>query len=116
MTLGDLSIPIIYSNLQIPEIEFPNINMFIRQGIALWRYMQNPLHEILQLWKEDVSENYCLKMKLHPMQKFVNQNNLIEKLETKAIEVVNNCGFDLNRDLEFSHLINSLFLALVQEK
>ena len=50
------------------------------------------------------------------MQKFVNQNNLIEKLETKAIEVVNNYGFDLNRDLEFSHLRNSLFLGLMQEK
>ena len=108
VTFGDLSIPIIYSNSQISEMEFPNSNMFVRQGISLGRYMQNPLQEILQLWKEDVSENYCLKIKLHPMQKFVNQNNLMEKLETKAIEVVNNCGFDLNRALEFAHLRNSL--------
>ena len=108
VTFGDLSIPIIYSNSQISEIEFPNSNMFVRQGVSLARYMQNPLQEILQLWKEDISENYCLKIKLHSMQKFVNQNNLMEKLETKAIEVVNNCGFDLNRALEFAHLRNSL--------
>ena len=107
-TFGDLAIPSIYSNSPISEEEFPNINMYIKQAISLGRYQQNPLQEILQLWKEDISENYCLKIKLHPMQKYVNQYNLMEKLETKAIKVVNLCGFDLNKACEFRHLRNTL--------
>ena len=42
------------------------------------------------------------------MQKYVNQIHLQEKLEEKAIEVVNACGYDLNRAYEFPHLRNCL--------
>ena len=42
------------------------------------------------------------------MQKYVNQCNLMEKLEIKAIEVVNLCGFDINKGFEFRHLRNTL--------
>ena len=108
VTFGDLSVPTIYSNSPISESEFPKQNMYIKQAISLGRYQQNPLQEILQLWKEDMNENYCLKIKLHPMQKYVNQFNLMEKLENKAIEVVNLCGFDLNKAIEFRHLRNTL--------
>lgn len=107
-TFGDLSIPSIYSNSPISEIEFPKQNMFIKQAISLGRYQQNPLQEILQLWREDKNENDCLKIKLHPMQKYVNQNKLMEKMENKAIEVVNLCGFDINKAYEFRHLRNTL--------
>ena len=107
-TFGDLSIPSIYSNSPISENEFPKYNMYIKQAISLGRYHQNPLQEILQLWKDDISENYCLQIKLHPMQKYVNQNNLMEKMEDKAIEVVNLCGFDINKAFEFRHLRNTL--------
>ena len=68
VTFGDLMVPIIYSNSQISEFEFPNYNIFIRQAISLGRYLQSPLQEILQLWKKDLGENYCLKIKLHNMQ------------------------------------------------
>ena len=108
ITFGDLSIPTIYSNSPISENEFPKQNMYIKQAISLGRYQQNPLQEILQLWKDDINENYCLKIKLHPMQKYVDQSKLMEKMETKAIEVVNLCGFDINKALEFSHLRNTL--------
>ena len=82
--------------------------MYIKQAISLGRYQQNPLQEILQLWKEDITENYCLKIKLHPMQKYVNQYNLMEKMENKAVEVVNLCGFDINKAYELRHLRNTL--------
>jgi len=108
ITFGDLSIPTIYSNSPISENEFPKQNMYIKQAVSLGRYQQNPLQEILQLWKDDINENYCLKIKLHPMQKYVDQGKLMEKMETKAIEVVNLCGFDINKALEFSHLRNTL--------
>ena len=108
ITFGDLSIPIIYSNSPMSENEFPKHNMYIKQAISLGRYQQSPLQQILQLWKEDITENYCLKIKLHPMQKYVNQCNLMEKLEIKAIEVVNLCGFDINKGFEFRHLRNTL--------
>ena len=108
VTFGDLSIPTIYSNSPISENEFPKQNMYIKQAISLGRYQQNPLQEILQLWKEDISENYCLKIKLHPMQKYVNQYNLMEKLENKAIEVVNLCGLDIIKAFEYRHLRNTL--------
>ena len=108
VSFGDLSVPTIYSNSPISESEFPKQNMYIKQAISLGRYQQNPLQEILQLWKEDINENYCLKIKLHPMQKYVNQYNLMEKMENKAIEVVNLCGFDINKAFEFRHLRNTL--------
>ena len=108
IAFGDLSIPSIYSNSPISESEFPQQNMYVKQAISLGRYLQNPLQEILQLWKEDISENYCLQIKLHPMQKYVNQYNLMEKLENKAIEVVNLCGYDIYRAFEFRHLRNTL--------
>ena len=111
VTFGDLSIPTIYSNSPISEAEFPKQNMYIKQAISLGRYQQNPLQEILQLWKEDITENYCLKIKLHPMQKYVNQFNLMEKLENKAIEVVNLCGIDINKAFEFHHLRNTLMFV-----
>jgi len=105
---GDLSIPSIYSNSPISESEFPKQNMYIKQAISLGRYQQNPLQEILQLWREDKNENDCLKIKLHPMQKYVDQFKLMEKMENKAIEVVNLCGFDINKAFEFRHLRNTL--------
>ena len=108
VAFGDLSIPIIYSNSPISEEDFPNQNIYFKQAISLGRYLQNPMQEILQLWKDDISENYCLQIKLHPLQKYVNQNVLVEKMETKAIEVANLCGCDLNKVFEFKHMRNEL--------
>ena len=82
--------------------------MFIKQAISLGRYWQSPLDEILQLWSPDINENFCLKIKLHPLQKYVNQKKLMEKLEFRAVKVVNKVGFDLNRGFDFSHKRNSL--------
>ena len=42
------------------------------------------------------------------MQKYVDQFKLMEKMENKAIEVVNLCGFDINKAFEFRHLRNTL--------
>ena len=42
------------------------------------------------------------------MQKYVNQYNLMEKLENKAIEVVNLCGLDIIKAFEYRHLRNTL--------
>ena len=107
-TFGDLSIPAIYSNSPISESEFPKYAMYIKQAISLGRYQQNPLQEILQLWRDDKNENYCLQIKLHPLQKYVDQSKLMEKMENKAIEVVNLCGYDINKAFEFRHLRNTL--------
>ena len=107
-TFGDLSIPEIYSNSPISDVQSDTNNMFIKQAISLGRYWQSPLHEILQLWSPELSENFCLKIKLHPLQKYVDQKKLMEKLEFRAIKVVNKCGFDLNRCLDYSHLRNIL--------
>ena len=107
-TFGDLSIPEIYSNSPISDMQSDTSNMFIKQAISLGRYWQSPLHEILQLWSPELSENFCLKIKLNPLQKYVDQKKLMEKLEFCAIKVVNKCGFDLNRCLDYSHLRNIL--------
>ena len=42
------------------------------------------------------------------MQKYVNQHNLMKKLENKAIEVVNLCGLDIIKTFEYHHLRNTL--------
>ena len=105
---GDLSIPEIYSNSPISDVQSDTSNMFIKQAISLGRYWQSPLHEILQLWSPVLSENFCLKIKLHPLQKYVDQKKLMEKMEFRAIKDVNKCGFDLNRCLDYSHLRNIL--------
>ena len=108
---GDLSIPEIYATSQISDSQVESNNMYIKQAISLGRYWQSPLDEILQLWSPDISDNLCLKIKLHPMQKYVNQRKLMEKLELKAIKVVNKVGFDLNRGLDYSHKRNTLMFV-----
>ena len=108
VTFGDLSIPEIYANSSVSDIQNDSSNMFIKQAISLGRYWQSPLDEILQLWSPDLNENFCLKIKLHPLQKYVNQKKLMEKLEFRAVKVVNKVGFDLNCGFEFSHKRNSL--------
>ena len=105
---GDLSIPEIYANSPISDTQIESNNMYIKQAISLGRYWQSPLDEILQLWSSDVTQNFCLKIKLHPLQKYVNQKKLMEKLEMKAVKVVNSVGFDLNRGFDYSHKRNTL--------
>ena len=108
---GDLSIPELYANSSVSDSQVETKNMFIKQAISLGRYWQSPLHEILQLWSPEISENACLTIKLHPMQKYVNQRKLMDKLELKAVKVVNRVGFDINRDLEYSHRKNTLMFV-----
>ena len=108
---GDLSIPEIYANSPISDTQIESSNMYIKQAISLGRYWQSPLDEILQLWSPDVSQNFCLKIKLHPLQKYVDQRKLMEKMELKAVKVVNSCGFDLNRGFDFSHKRNTLMFV-----
>ena len=108
---GDLSIPEIYSNSPISDIQSDTSNMFIKQAISLGRYWQSPLHEILQLWSPDIAENFCLKIKLHPLQRYVNQKRLMEKMEFRAIKAVNKVGFDLNRCIDYPHLRNILMFV-----
>ena len=52
--------------------------MFIKEAISLGRYWQSPMDEILQLWSPELSENFCLKINLHPMQKYFDQKKLME--------------------------------------
>ena len=108
IAFGDLSIPEIYANSPISDLQIESKNMYIKQAISLGRYWQSPLHEILQLWSPNVADNFCLKIKLHPMQKYVDQKKLMDKMELRAIKVVNKCGFDLNRGLDYIHLRNTL--------
>ena len=105
---GDLSIPEIYANSPISDSQNDYSNMFIKEAISLGRYWQSPMDEILQLWSPDLSENFCLKINLHPMQKYVDQKKLMQKLEFRAVKVVNRVGFDLNRGYEFNHKRNTL--------
>ena len=111
VTFGDLAIPSIYANSQYSEKAFPNYSIFLRQAVSLGRYQQNPLEEILQLWNEDINKNFCLKIQLHPLQRMVNQKKLMQILESKAIQVVNGVGVDINRAYEFSHLKNTLMFV-----
>ena len=111
VTFGDLSIPSIYANSQYSEKAFPNFSIFLRQAVSLGRYQQNPLEEILQLWNEDINKNFCLKMKLHPLQRMVSQKKLMEMMEQRAVQIVNNVGVDINKAFEFSHLKNSLMFV-----
>ena len=108
---GDLSIPEIYANSPISDSQNESYDMFIKEAISLGRYWQSPMDEILQLWSPELSENFCLKINLHPMQKYVDQKKLMEKLEFRAVKVVNRCGFDLNRGYEFNHKRNTLMFV-----
>ena len=110
-TFGDLTIPEIYANSPISDSQNDSINMFIKQAISLGRYWQSPLDEILQLWSPDINENFCLNIKLHPLQKYVNQKKLMEKMEFRAVKVVNRVGFDINRGFDFSHKRNTLMFV-----
>ena len=105
---GDMTIPSLYANSPISDKAFPYMNMYYKQAISLGRLKQNPMEEILQLWNEDIYNNYCLKIPLHPLQYLVNQHKLANMLEMKAIQVVNSVGIDINRAFEYRHLRNTL--------
>ena len=110
-TYGDLAIPTIYANSPYSEKYFKFYDFSLRQAISLGRYQQSPLDEILQLWNEDPSRNFCLKINLHPFQHYVNQKKLMDILELKAVRIVNEVGVDVNLANEYPHLRNSLMFV-----
>ena len=54
------------------------------------------MNEILNLWSPDISENSALHIYLHPLQKFINQAQLMDVLEEINIREVNSVGIDIN--------------------
>jgi transcription elongation factor SPT6 len=108
VTFGDLTIPYIFSTSSIADSKYSNFNNFTRQAISMGRFKQNPLAETLQLWSEDVNNNICLSLALHPFQKSVNQIKLMEAMELEAIKAVNLNGVDLNRIKDHYHLRKQL--------
>lgn len=55
-----------------------------------------PIAETLNLWNEIDDENLVLSLNLHPFQKSVNEQRLIERLRNIAVSSVNEVGLDLH--------------------
>lgn len=81
-----------------------NLPPLVRQGIALARYIQDPMLCLSQLCNIDRD---ILGLKLHPMMQHIvstsgsrnsdDSTQLLRLLENKFINVVNDVGVDLNR-------------------
>ena len=82
---GSTDVPLIFANSEKARTEFPNHSVFLRQAISLGRFQQSPISEVLSLWNEDPHSNLVLSMNLHPMQKEVPREKLVEALRVRAI-------------------------------
>ena len=81
------------------------------------RLKQNPMAEIISLWREDDNKNGILSINLHPYQKFISQKKLKDALERVIIEIVNLVGLNINDIKKNDHLQNQLrFVSGLGEK
>lgn len=85
-----------------------NTQQILKQAIALARFEQDPLAEVLNLWSPILAENQALALNLDPLQKLINQTRLADGLEQVNIQVVNDVGVDLNLLIEHEHLQSAL--------
>lgn len=99
-THGDNLIPY-YKSIQ-PETAFQNLSHSLQEAISLVRLRQNPLCEILSLWKP--SDNPLLNLPMHPYQHLLSKEKMHSLYEDLAVEVVNKIGVDLNEVLQYPHL------------
>lgn len=99
-TNGDNLIPY-YKSIQ-PDAAFQGLSNFIQEAISLVRLRQNPLCEILSLWR--TNDNPLLNLPMQPYQHLLSREKLQEQYEDVAVEVVNKIGIDLNDILQFPHL------------
>lgn len=94
-----------YGSMDVPQIAanspaystHKSLQLPIKQGLSLARFKQSPVNETLKLWNEDEAENmHIFSLNLHPFQKSVPQDRLVEALRNVAVSSVNAIGVDLH--------------------
>jgi len=74
-----------------------SLSLQAKQALSLARFKQSPVSETLKLWNESEGENmHIFSLNLHPFQKSVPQDKLVESLRNIAVYAVNSIGVDLH--------------------
>lgn len=81
-------------------------------SVCLARFAQEPLSEYCNLWRT-VDSSYLfgfesLFLNLHPFQKFLLREKVVERLQACLLNAVADFGVDLNKAIKFDHHANLL--------
>ncbi|KAJ2991544.1 Transcription elongation factor spt6 [Globomyces sp. JEL0801] len=97
----------IFMNSQTGLKEFPasDYHMLIRYCVSLGRYVQDPTTEYAALFNQDQD---IKSVRLHPLQALVAEESLLKAIERSFINIVNECGVDINTVSAFPHLAGTL--------
>jgi transcriptional accessory protein Tex/SPT6 len=79
-------------------------DVYLKQAVSLARFQQDPLNEVLNLWSFELMDNQALQLNLHPLQKRINQQKLVDALEETNVKVINKVGVDLNLAINHDHM------------
>ena len=96
VSYGSMDVPQIAANSPVYS-SHKQLSLPIKQALSLARFKQSPVNETLKLWNEDEGENmHIFSLNLHPFQKSVPQDKLVESLRNVAVSSVNAIGVDLH--------------------
>ncbi|EDO07755.1 transcription elongation factor SPT6 family protein [Babesia bovis T2Bo] len=97
-------------HLKKVDIEVPRLRRgMIKDGsyldlcVSMGRFYMDPVSETINLWNNK-GNNLLLKLSLHPLQHLISQEKLQEYLEATLIQVVCDCGVDINRIRTSKHM------------
>ena len=103
VTLMNDNLARVYANSVRAEEDFREFPTVLRQAISLARRMQDPLVEFSQLCG---SEKEILCLNYHPLQDLLNEDELLEGLNTEFINRVCEVGVDINLCVTHNHMSN----------
>ena len=56
-----------FAKCKISKKLLPDLNNNLKELISSARFIQNPLAETLNLWSDDIKENYLFHINYHPL-------------------------------------------------
>eukprot|EP01012_Entosiphon_sulcatum_P004447 TRINITY_DN1175_c0_g1_i1.p1 TRINITY_DN1175_c0_g1~~TRINITY_DN1175_c0_g1_i1.p1 ORF type:complete len:1383 (+),score=276.07 TRINITY_DN1175_c0_g1_i1:257-4150(+) len=95
------SVAKIYAVSHRAEMEHPELKFEVRQGISIGRRLRDPLCEIAGLFNP---EKDILGLELHPHQRLIPENALVERLEQVMAQTVSIVGVNINRLIRHPHM------------
>ncbi|EAR82689.2 zinc knuckle protein (macronuclear) [Tetrahymena thermophila SB210] len=104
---GDDTIPQIVAKQ--PTIQGPGNTLqfkdsVLRVALSQGRILLNPTAEILSLWNDNVQQNGCLHIPLHPSQEYISLDKLQYSLEKCCVQIVNFMGVEMDMLQDQPHL------------
>ncbi|XP_021745917.1 transcription elongation factor SPT6 homolog [Chenopodium quinoa] len=102
---GDESLPRLYENSHISSDQIPGHPGIVRRGVALGRYLQNPLAMVANLCGPG---REILSWKISALESFLNDDEKYGMVEQVMVDVTNQVGLDLNLAANHDWLIAPL--------